>query len=331
MNKHEMDERVRLVCRMRRLSRHTEETYAGWIRRFGEHVRTCAEMPREDRVRLFLEKLAPCSAASTQNQALNASVFLYRDVIKEPLGEIGRWARAKRPQRLPTWLAPAEMRMLLDAMPANTRLMSEVAYGSGLRISELLNLRVKDVDLNARLITVRGGKGDKDRMTVLPQTVVHRLHAHLERVRVIYDRDRAESRMPIYLPDGLERKFPNGGREWPWFWLWPALGESVDPRTKIVRRHHVHEHTLGKALRVAVRKCGITKRVTAHTLRHSFATNLLAGGASITQVQELLGHNSVETTQVYLHCVPEFARSITSPLDVMPEADNVVPFERRAA
>lgn len=330
MTKTEMSEQVKLVCRMRRLSRHTEETYAGWIARFGVHVRTCAHLSREDRMRTYLEKLAPRCSASTQNQALNAIVFLYRDVLKEPLGDIGKWARAKRPKRLPTWLAPQEMQRLLDVLPSGTRMMAEMAYGSGLRIAELLGLRVKDIDLNACLVTVRGGKGDKDRMTVLPRSLLHRLHAHLARIRVIYDRDRAAGAMPIYLPEGLERKFPTGGREWPWFWLWPAAGESTDPRTQIERRHHVHEDTLGKALKLATHKAGLHKRVTAHTLRHSFATNLLAGGASITQVQELLGHNSIETTQIYLHCVPEFARSIVSPLDALPLADNVVPFERAA-
>lgn len=330
MTKTEMEEQVRLVCRMRRLSRHTEESYAGWIARFGAHVKTCAHLAREDRVRTFLEKLAPRCSASTQNQALNAIVFLYRDVLNEPLGDLGKWARAKRPKRLPTWLSPQEMQRLLDVMPAGTRLMAEMAYGSGLRIAELLGLRIKDIDLDACLVTVRGGKGDKDRVTCLPRTLVHRLHRHLQRVRVIFDRDREAGANPIYLPDGLERKFPNGGREWPWFWLWPAGNESADPRSGIVRRHHVHEDTLGKALKLAERKAGLHKRVTAHTLRHSFATNLLAGGASITQVQELLGHTSVQTTQVYLHCIPQFAATITSPLDALPLPANVVPFERAA-
>jgi integron integrase len=331
MKLEEMLEQVRMVCRMRRLSRHTEDTYAGWIARFGAHVKACGDLPREEKVRTFLEKLAPRCSASTQNQALNAIVFLYRDVVREPLGDLGKWARAKRPKRLPTWLSPQEMQRLLSVMPAGTRLMAELAYGSGLRVAELLALRVKDIDLDACLVTVRGGKGDKDRVTVLPRSLVHRLHAHFERVRAVYDRDRAEGANAIFLPDGLERKFPNGGRDWPWFWLWPAMNESTDPRTGIVRRHHVHEDTLGKALKLATRKVGLHKRVTAHTLRHSFATNLLAGGASITQVQELLGHNSVETTQVYLHCVPRFAESITSPLDVLPVPGNVVRFERRAA
>lgn len=327
MNKADVLEQARRVCRVRRLSRHTEATYVAWIAQFAAHVQTCAQLTREERVRTFLEQLAPRSAASTQNQALNAIVFLYRDVLKEPLGDIGKWARARVPKRLPTWLTPQEMQQLLAAMPGGTRLMAELAYGSGLRIAELLHLRIKDINLHACLVTVRGGKGDKDRMTVLPRSLVLRLHAHLARIRVIYDRDRAAAALPVYLPDGLERKFPNGGREWPWFWLWPAATESLDPRLQIVRRHHVHEATLGKALKLATKKAGLSKRVTAHTLRHSFATNLLANGASITQVQELLGHNSVETTQVYLHCVPQFARTITSPLDVLPEASNVVPFE----
>lgn len=317
-------DRVRTVCRTRRLSRHTEDCYAQWIDRFCRHVMTCRRDSREERVRLFLEKLAARSAAATQNQALNAIVFLYRDVLREPLGDLGKWARAKRPKRLPTWLTHAEMVRLLDRLKPFTRLMAEVAYGSGLRLAELLELRVKDVDFDSHLITVRGGKGDKDRMTCLPQSVAFKLRAHIQQCRAMWEEDRQRGAAAIYLPDGLERKFPNGGKEWPWFWVWPGANESTDPRTKIVRRHHVHEDTLGKALRRAARLAGLHKRVTAHTLRHSFATNLLASGASITQVQELLGHTSVETTQVYLHCIPQFARTITSPLDA--PLPNVVPF-----
>lgn len=329
-----MLEQVRLTCRTRRLSYHTETCYTGWITRFARHIQTCPPAStREERVRSYLEKLAPRTSASTQNQALNAIVFLYRDVLRQPLGELGKWARAKRPARLPSWLSPDEMRRLLEAMPPGSRLMAQVAYGSGLRLAELLALRVKDVDLDACLITVRGGKGDKDRVTCLPRSLVFTLRAHLDRIRVLYDQDRATGANPVYLPDHLQRKMPNAGREWPWFWLFPGGNQSTDPRTGIIRRHHVHEDTLGKALKTARRRIGLSKRVTAHTLRHSFATNLLASGASITQVQELLGHNSVETTQVYLHCIPQFAATITSPLDNLPQASNVVPFtvHQRAA
>ena len=323
-------EQVRLICRMRRLSYHTETCYAEWITRFAKHIRQNPQQTREERVRSYLEKLAPRCSASTQNQALNAIVFLYRDVLRQPLGDLGKWARAKRPARLPTWLSPDEMRRLLEAMPSGPRLMAQVAYGSGLRLAELLALRVKDVDLDACLITVRGGKGDKDRITCLSRSLVFTIRAHLDRIRVFYDRDRAAGANPVYLPDHLERKMPNAGREWPWFWLFPGSNQSTDPRTGIERRHHVHENTLGKALKIAARRIGLSKRITAHTLRHSFATNLLAGGASITQVQELLGHNTVETTQVYLHCIPQFARSITSPLDALPTSPNIIPFARAA-
>ena len=326
MTLQEMLERVRVVCRMRRLSWHTEVCYSGWITRFAAHLKCADGGTREERVRTFLSAMAPRCSASTQNQALNAIVFFYRDVLREPLQEIGQWARAKRPVRLPTWLSPQEMRGLLEAMPGLPRLMAQVAYGSGLRLAELLELRIKDVDLDGRLITVRGGKGDKDRVTCLPQSLVFALRAQVERCRVIYDQDRTEGAPGVCVPDGLERKYPNAGREWPWFWMWPGAAPSRDPRSGVIRRHHLHEDTLGKALKTATRRVGLTKRVTAHTLRHSFATNLLASGASITQVQELLGHSSVETTQVYLHCIPQFASSITSPMDALPAVGNVVAF-----
>lgn len=330
MNKEEMERSVRTVCRVRRLSRHTESSYLQWIRQYAQHSKCCpVGTSSEERLRIFLEKLAPRSSASTQNQALNAVIFFYRDVIKKPLGDLGKWARARRPRRLPTWLTHQEMMKLVEAMPPYTKLMAEVAYGSGVRLAELLALRVKDVDFERRLICVRGGKGDKDRVTCLPKSVAFKLQAHVERCRVLWEADRARGANAIYLPDGLERKFPSGGKEWPWFWVWPGGSESTDQTTKIVRRHHIHEHTLGKALRLASRQVGIHKRVTAHTLRHSFATSLLASGASITQVQELLGHTSVETTQIYLHCVPQFAETIRSPMDAEPI--NIVPMHPDAA
>ncbi len=319
MNKQEALQRVRDVCRVRRLSRHTEDTYAGWIARFIEHVRRCGDVSREERIRLFLERLAPVTAASTQNQALNAIVFFYRDVIKEPLGDIGKWARARRPKRLPSWLTTEEMGRLLEQMRGMTKLMAEMAYGGGLRIAELLALRMKDVDMAACTITVRGGKGDKDRVTCLPRSLAMRLGPYVARVRALWERDCAAGAPPVYLPDGLGRKFPNGGREWPWFWFWPATGESTDPHSGIGRRHHVHEHTLGKALKRAATHAGLSKRVTAHTLRHSFATALLESGAGIHQVQELLGHASIETTQKYLHCLPLLGTRIVSPLDMAAE------------
>ena len=330
MNKTEVLEQVRITCRVRRLSYHTEQCYSGWIARFigfmmRAHIKGLA---REERLAKYLEELAPRSSASTQNQALNSVVFLYRDVLKQHLGDIGKWARAKRPKRLPVYLEKAEMKALLDEMPRGARLMARLAFGTGLRLSELLNLRMKDMHLltDRPTVDVRGGKGDKDRVVPLPRSLVMELHENMERMRVIYERDRSNARPGIYLPDGLERKFPNGGKEWPWFWLWPAKSESIDPVTKIQRRHHVHEDTLGKALQRAARKSGIAKRVTAHTLRHSFATHLLASGTDIRRIQEWLGHNSVETTMIYTHCVPRETADVVNPVDALTDS-KVVPFQ----
>ena len=324
MTKREMEEAVGRVCVVRRLSRHTEAAYLFWLRRFFEFVKGHREMGREERVRLFLEELAPLVAASTQNQALNAIVFFYRDVMGVPLADLGKWARAQRPKRLPVWLSSAEMGRLLEQLNGVPRLMAGMAFGSGLRLAELLALRIKDVDLEGGTITVRGGKGNKDRVTCLPRSLVFRLGPHLRRVRAMWEADRARGALPVFLPDGLERKFPRGGAEWCWFWFWPAYGESVDPRSEVVRRHHLHETTLGKALQKGARAAGLNKRITAHSLRHSFATAMLEAGHSITQVQELLGHSSVETTQVYLHCLPGVGRRVTSPLDTL--VKNVVRF-----
>lgn len=327
MNKTELEKQIHTVCRMRRLSIHTERTYADWIKRFGRFVQTCPQLSREEKLRSWLEQMAPHCSASTQNQALNAVVFLYRDVLQQPLGDLSKWARAKRPKKLPVYLEMPEMSALLAALPPGARLMARLAFGTGLRLNELLSLRMKDLHLmtDHPTVDVRGGKGDKDRIVPLPRTLIMELHEHVQRMRVLYDRDRAAGCPGVYLPDGLERKFPNGGKEWAWFWLWPAKGESRDPETGIVRRHHVHEDTLGKALKAATRKAGIAKRVTAHTLRHSFATHLLAQGVDIRRIQEWLGHNSVETTMIYTHCVPRESGDVISPLDALTER-KIVPF-----
>lgn len=332
MKKAELVQQISTVCRLRRLSRHTERTYSDWIKRYVQHIASCPHLTREEKLRTWLERMAPHCSASTQNQALNAVVFLYRDVLQQPLGDLGKWARAKRPKKLPVYLERQEMSALLSAMPATgARLMARFAFGTGLRLSELLALRIKDLHLmtDRPTVDVRGGKGDKDRIVPLPQSLVMELHEHVQRLRVIYDRDRADNRAGVYLPDGLERKFPNGGKQWPWFWLWPAKSESQDPQTGIVRRHHVHEDTLGKALQTAARKAGLAKRISAHTLRHSFATHLLAQGVDIRRIQEWLGHNSVETTMIYTHCVPRESGDVISPLDALTQS-KIVPFTTHA-
>lgn len=327
MNKAELEQQIHAVCRMRRLSIHTERTYADWIRRFGRFVQACPQMSREEKLRAWLEQMAPHCSASTQNQALNAVVFLYRDVLQQPLRDLGKWARAKRPKKLPVYLEMHEMRAVLAALPAGARLMARLAFGTGLRLNELLSLRMKDMHLmtGAPTVDVRGGKGDKDRVVPLPRTLIMELHEHMDRMRLIYDQDRRAGRPGVYLPEGLDRKFPNGGKEWPWFWLWPARSESLDPITGVMRRHHVHEDTLGKALKSAARKAGIPKRISAHTLRHSFATHLLAQGTDIRRIQEWLGHSSVETTMIYTHCVPRESGDVISPLDAMHQS-KVIPF-----
>ncbi len=216
---------------------------------------------------------------------------------------------------------------VLAQMEGTPRLMAELCYGAGLRLMDCCRMRIKDVHFDRGVIVLRAGKGGKDRATCLPVAVREPLVEHLQRVRSLFDRDRAAGRPGIWLPDGLERKLPNAGREWPWFWLFPSKSEARDPRTAVVRRHHAHETSLQKALKVAVGRAKIARRITVHTLRHSFATHLLEGGTDIRKVQELLGHAHLETTAIYLHCVRGFASGVVSPLDAPP--GNVVAMDFR--
>lgn len=306
-------ERLRAVCRTMKMSLNTERSYEGWVRRF---VSFCAEKgdwryrSGEEMVREFLERGAAEWAASTQNQALNAIVFYYRHVLGRPLGKLGAWAVAKRPARLPVWLTHGAMMELIGHLQGVPRLMAMVGYGSGVRSHELASLRVKDVNLEERTLTVRGGKGAKDRVTILPESVIPELTVHLRGMRALWQRDRARKRPGVAVPS---EKF--NGEDWEWFWVWAARGESQDPRSGIVRRHHVHDTTLGKALAVAVRSWGGNQRVTVHSLRHSFATTLLMEGTPITDVQALLGHAHLATTQIYAHCLPRVTHRVRSPLD----------------
>lgn len=305
--------RLRAVCRTMKLSLNTERTYEGWVRRYiafcptlnDWRYRSAAEMLRE-----FLERGAAEWAASTQNQALNAIVFYYKHVLEKPLGKIGEWAAAKRPARLPVWLPHEEMMALIGHLRGLPRLMAEVGYGSGVRSHELASLRVKDVDLAAKTLTVRGGKGSKDRVTILPEAVIPRLTGHLREMRALWQQDRERHRPGVAVPS---EKF--NGEDWEWFWVWAARDESTDPRSGIVRRHHVHDTTLGKALGVAVKRWGGHQRVTVHSLRHSFATSLLMAGTPIQDVQALLGHAHIATTQIYAHCLPRLTLRVKSPLD----------------
>jgi integron integrase len=254
-------------------------------------------------------------SASTQNQALNAIVFLYRHVFDKNIeGEINA-VRAKQKQRLPVVLTVKEVDKIVSGMSGLNRLMVRFIYGCGLRLQECLQLRIKDVDFEQGVVVIRSGKGDKDRRTVLPEAVREELAEHLTGIKVIYEKDRRGNLNSVQLPGALERKYPNAGKEWGWFWFFPAQTVSIDPRTNIVRRHHVHHDALQRAFKVAVMKAGITKQASVHTLRHSFATHLLENGYDIRTIQELLGHTNLQTTMIYTHVATKNILGVRSPLD----------------
>jgi len=309
-----MRERIRAF----HYSRRTEKAYLHWARRFVQFHgrRSPRELGAAD-VTGFLSSLATRDgvAASTQNQALAAILFLYRRVLDLDLPWFTEVVRAKRPVRIPTVLTISEVDSLLGCMKGEMALMARLMYGSGLRIGECLALRVKDVDLERREIVVRAGKGGKDRITMLPAALVEPLKGQLSYSRVVFDRDRARDVPGVELPYALERKYPNAGREWPWHWIFPQDHLSVDPRTRIRRRHHFYEQTLSRAIGLAARRAGIAKPVSSHILRHSFATHLMQAGYDIRTIQELLGHKDVSTTMIYTHVLNRGGRGVVSPLD----------------
>ena len=257
------------------------------------------------------EKVSP----STQKQALNALVFLYHRVLRKPLGQFGDIARPKRPQRRPLVLSREEVERVLRVMTGTHRLIATLLYGTGMRLLECLRLRVKDVDFAQNQILVRDGKGWKDRVTMLPRSVKAQLEAHLARVGEIHRKDLSADNGRVYLPEALERKFPNANREWAWQYVFPSASLTRDPRTVEVRRHHFHENSVQKAVNKAVRLSGIAKPASCHTLRHSFATQLLFAGYDIRTVQELLGHKDVSTTMIYTHVLNRPGIGVKSPID----------------
>ncbi|MDL1870435.1 integron integrase [Gammaproteobacteria bacterium PRO6] len=293
--------------------------YAGWACRCAPRRRMpvgCGASGGRE-VEAFLSGLATQGrvAASTQNQALAALLFLYREVLAQELPWMDGIRRAKKPQRLPTVLTREEVAMLLEQMSGVTWLMAALLYGSGLRLMECLRLRVQDVDFARREITVRQGKGGKDRRTMLPVMVVEALQGQLAEARRLHDRDIAAGFGAVWLPHALDRKYGNAAREWAWQYVFPARVRSVDPRSGVERRHHLDESVLQRAVKNAVRRAGITKPATCHTLRHSFATHLIEAGSDIRTVQELLGHADVKTTQVYTHVLNRGGNGVLSPLD----------------
>jgi integron integrase len=312
-------EQMRDTIRRRHYSYRTEETYIHWVRRFiyFHDKRHPVELGAAE-VTAFLNYLARERdvAASTQNQALSALIFLYKEVLEQPLPWLDDLERAQRPARLPTVLTADEAARLLAHMEGAKWMMAALLYGAGLRLRECLKLRVKDVDFGYGQILVRDGKGAKDRVTILPQSLIAPLRQHLVRVRALHEQDVAEGYGDVELPHALQVKYPKLAYEWGWKFVFPSYKRSIDRRTGAIRRHHVYENYLIRGVKIAARAAGITKHVSCHTLRHSFATHLLQTGYDIRTVQELLGHSSVETTMIYTHVMNKGGRGVNSPLDV---------------
>lgn len=309
---------VRTVARVKHFSLKTEDAYANWIKRFilFHHKRHPNEMA-ENEIRQFLAHLAVDLhvSASTQTVALSALLFLYRDVLKRPLPFIEDVERAKPSRKLPVVFSKTEVQKVLSQLSATHLLLASLLYGAGLRLMEAIRLRVKDIDFAANQITVREGKGNVDRITMLPQSIKPALQVHLMNVKILHERDLREGFGQVYLPYALERKYKNAGKEWCWQYAFPSIKRSRDPRSGVVRRHHVAPESLQRAVKAAVKQANISKNGSCHTFRHSFATHILEDGYDIRTVQELLGHKDVRTTMIYTHVLNRGGRGVKSPLD----------------
>lgn len=309
---------VRRTLRMRRYSSRTEKAYVGWIKRYVRFhgMRHPGELGAGE-VGAFLSALVLRGkvSAATQMQALNALVFLYREVLGKELGRLEDVIPSRKPKRLPVVLTRSEVRLVLGHMRGTARLVAALLYGAGLRLEEAVSLRVKDVDFGLRQILVRRGKGKRDRVTVLPRTLVSALEGHLKQVRVLHLRDVTRGAGRVELPDALDRKYPGAPAEWAWQWVFPATRQYVDRGTGERRRHHLHKTVVERAMKEAVRRSGLSKRATCHSMRHSFATHLLEDGYDIRTVQELLGHRDVSTTMIYTHVLNRGGRGVVSPMD----------------
>ena len=309
---------VRSALRARHYSRRTEQAYCLWVRRFIRFhgLRHPSDMA-EPEINAFVTHLAVDEgvSASTQTQALSAILFLYRYVIRREVGALTDLVRAQKPRRLPIVLTADEVKSVLAELEGDKRLMASLMYGAGLRLNECLRLRVQDIDFSRSEIVVRGGKGDKDRMTMLPEALAAPLRRHLARVKQIHERDLAAGWGRVQLPDAVERKYPRAATDWRWQWVFPQQSMWKDPLTGTRGRHHVHETLVQRAMTDAVRRADLTKRATCHTLRHSFATHLLEAGYDIRTIQELLGHKDVRTTMIYTHVLNRGGQGVRSPFD----------------
>lgn len=311
-------DQVRERCRVKHYSIRTEKRYVDWIRRYIIfHDKRHPEAMGAPEIEAFLTNLAVGRnvAASTQNQALAAILFLYKEVLGIELPWLDGITRAKKPSRLPVVLTEAEVRNILAQLDGVHHLIASLLYGSGLRLMEAMRLRIKDVDFERLEVTVRDGKGGKDRRTMLSKTLVEPLRYQFEKVRSIHEQDLVNSLAPVYLPFALERKYPQAGYEFGWQYCFPAKEPALDPRSGIVRRHHLGEQAFQRTIKAAVKRTNIVKPATSHTLRHSFATHLLESGYDIRTVQELLGHKDIRTTQIYTHVLNKGGQGVRSPLD----------------
>lgn len=311
-------DRMRAEIRVRHYSIRTEETYLDWARRFILfHDKQHPKDLGANEVQAFLSYLAleRNVASSTQNQAKSALLFLYREVLKVELPWLDEIVSAKNGKRLPVVLTPGEVRRLLNGMSGSMGLVASMLYGTGMRLLEGLRLRVKDIEFERREIVVREGKGNKDRVTVLPENLILPLQTHLQKIKALHERDLEAGFGEVYMPNALAIKFPQDARAWSWQFVFPSTVRSIDPRSGIERRHHVYEASVQRAVREAARVAEIHKPVTPHVLRHSFATHLLQAGYDIRTLQELLGHSSVETTMIYTHVLNKGGKGVRSPLD----------------
>ena len=320
MNQPRLLDQVRNALRVKHYSYRTEQSYIQWIKRFIYfHHKQHPVNLGEAEINAFLTHLAVNKhvTSSTQNQALSALLFLYKQVLGIELAWLDGITRAKRPSRLPTVLAKDQVLQLLDAINGTNGLIARLLYGTGMRLMEVMRLRVQDVDFDYRQIIVRHGKGAKDRSTVLPASLMAPLRQQLEYAHRIHQTDIGEGFGCVYLPFALARKYPNACREWGWQYVFPSINRSADPRDGTIRRHHLDEKNVQRAVKEAARKINLTKRVSPHTLRHCFATHLLEAGTDIRTLQELLGHKDVKTTQIYTHVMKRGGFAVHSPLDVV--------------
>jgi integron integrase len=318
-NRKILDE-VRDVMRLHHYSIHTERTYCEWIKKYVQfHGMNSRDDLKdgEKKIEAFLTHLAVNKnvAPSTQNQAMNALVFLYKKVLKNQFDEEINAVRANKKINIPVVMTREEIAKVISLMEGTTQLAAKLMYGSGLRISESIRLRVQDIDYKMKAITVRDGKGAKDRITTFPSSIIPFMQNHLAKVKALHENDLAMGYGNVYMPHDLVRKYRNAARQWGWQYVFPAGKLSTDPRSGEIRRHHIDPSVINKAIKVAVRKARLTKRISAHTLRHSFATHLLQRGTDIRTIQALLGHTDLSTTMIYTHVLQQGGQGVPSPLD----------------